>query len=48
MGERGQRALRVNFDGELKLEFHGTTISSDAGLTDLITVRFRGLFGQYD
>ena len=32
MGERGKRALRVNFDGELKLEFHGATISSDAGL----------------
>ena len=32
MDERGKRALRVNFDGELKLEFHGTTISSDAGL----------------
>jgi hypothetical protein len=32
MGERGGRALRVNFDGKLKLEFHGTTISSDAGL----------------
>ena len=32
MGERGKRALRVNFDGKLKLEFHGTTISSDAGL----------------
>ena len=32
MGERGKRALRVNFDGKLKLEFHGTMISSDAGL----------------
>ncbi len=32
MGERGKRALRVKFDGKLKLEFHGTTISSDAGL----------------
>ena len=32
MGERGKRSLRVNFDGKLKLEFHGTTISSDAGL----------------
>ena len=32
MGERGKGALRVNFDGKLKLEFHGTTISSDAGL----------------
>ena len=32
MGERGKRALRIKFDGKLKLEFHGTTISSDAGL----------------
>lgn len=32
MGERKKRALRVKFDGKLKLEFHGTTISSDAGL----------------
>ena len=32
MGERGKRALRVKFDGKLKLEFHGTAISSDAGL----------------
>ena len=32
MGERVKRALRVNFDGKLKLEFHGTTISIDGGL----------------
>ena len=32
MCEKGKRALRVNFDGKLKLEFHGTMISSDAGL----------------
>ena len=32
MGERGKRALRVNFDGKLKLEFHGTTISINWGL----------------
>ena len=32
MGERGKRALRVKLDGKLMLEFHGTTISSDAGL----------------
>ena len=32
MGKRGKWALRVNFDGKLKLEFHGTMISSDAGL----------------
>lgn len=32
MGERGKRALRVNFDGELKLELQRTMISSDAEL----------------
>ena len=32
MGERRKRALRVKFDGQVKLEFHGATISSDAGL----------------
>ena len=32
MGERGKQALRVKFDGKLKLEFHGAEINSDAGL----------------
>jgi len=32
MGERQKRPLRVNFDRQVKLEFHGATISSDAGL----------------
>lgn len=32
MGEAKKRALRVHFDGRLRLEFHGARITSDAGL----------------
>ena len=32
MGDRRKRALRVQFDGKLKLEFHGARITNDAGL----------------
>jgi len=32
MGERSKDALKVNFDKKLKLEFHGTKVTSDAGL----------------
>ena len=32
MGESKKRALRVEFDKSVKLEFHGAKISSDAGL----------------
>ena len=32
MGEARKYALRVHFDNQLKLEFHETRITSDAGL----------------
>jgi len=32
MGEGKRSALRVDFDGQIRLEFHGTNVTSDAGL----------------
>lgn len=32
MGERKKDALRLDFDGQIRLEFHGANVTSDAGL----------------
>jgi len=32
MGEARKDALRLDFDRKLKLEFHGTKVTSDGGL----------------
>ena len=32
MGDGGKRALRIQFDRRVKLEFHGANITSDGGL----------------
>ena|SRR5579872_6157475 len=32
MGEGKTEALRVDFDGQIRLEFHGAKLTSDAGL----------------
>src|SRR6516162_4919443 len=32
MGDSQNDTLRVNFDRQIKLEFHGSTVTSDAGL----------------
>ena len=32
MGEGKRSALRVDFDGQIRLEFHGANVTSDAGL----------------
>ncbi|MCH7814111.1 MAG: transposase [Planctomycetes bacterium] len=32
MGDRRERALRVQLGGKLRLKFHGAKITSDAGL----------------
>ena len=32
MGEGKRSALRVDFDGQNRLEFHGANVTSDAGL----------------
>jgi len=52
MGDKQKQALRVHFDGKLRLEFHGAKITSDTGLlpfreldeafclTEMVSVKF--------
>jgi hypothetical protein len=35
MGDSQNDALRVDFDRHTKLEFHGSTVTSDAGLLSI-------------
>ena len=42
MGDRRKQALRVQFDGKLKLDFHGANITSEAGL-----IAFRELYESF-
>ncbi len=44
MGEARKDALRLDFDRRLKLEFHGTKVTSDAGLLAMILWITRSIF----
>ncbi len=48
-GESKREELRVDFDRRLKLEFHGSKITSDDGISDAKTVAEGSLErGQHD
>ncbi len=41
MGEAGRDALRVGFEGTIKLEFHGAKVSSDAYSPTVTSIKRR-------
>lgn len=48
MGEARTDALRLDFDHSLRLEFHGTKVTSDAGLPASLDEGHFGEFSKFE